>query len=429
MPLPKPPELTHTLLVRQLRRYLNVSPKEVPESLRPFVDAVNDAYFQGDADRRMLERSMELSSRELLEANRALRRSERDYRGLFEAARDAILVLDPVEARILEVNPRASLLYGYSQEEMQGMSLGEITDLRTARKRLKEILAEGRLQPFATTHRRKDGSRMSLEVHAGLMEYRGNRAVLSIHHDVTDRIRTEREREELILKLEERQEEMERFTYTLSHDLKSPVFTILGFLGLLDRDAAEGRLDAVRKDIEQIQTAANQVRRLLEELLELSRLGYVDNKPEEIDLTEVAEEALSICAGQVDERRVEVLVAADLPRVLADHSRLLAVFQNLIDNAVKFMGETEKPQIRIYRRRDDADDVVCVADNGRGIDRKFHERVFGLFDRLETEGDGSGIGLALVQRVIEGHSGRVWVESEGAGHGSTFCFTLPRREA
>ena len=113
-----------------------------------------------------------------------------------------------------------------------------------------------------------------------------------------------------------------------------------------------------------------------------------------------------------------------MPVVLGDRVRLLQVYQNLIGNAVKFMGDQAEPRVEIGRRQDGTETVFFVRDNGMGIDPKYHDKIFGLFERLDVQVSGTGIGLQLVKRIVEVHGGRVWVESEGQAKGSTFCFTL-----
>ncbi len=231
------------------------------------------------------------------------------------------------------------------------------------------------------------------------------------------------ERERLIPELEARSSEVERFTYTVSHDLKSPLITIKGFLGLLKKDAAAGNAEAVERDIWRIEGAADRMSQLLDELLELSRVGRIGKPPEQVELDSLVLEALELVAGRLAERGVDVEVAHRLPVVRGDRSRLLEVLQNLIDNAVKYLGDQKSPRIEIGMRPG-AETVIFVSDNGVGIEPAYHEKIFGLFERLETEEEGTGLGLALVKRIVELHGGRIWVESEGWGRGSTFCFTL-----
>jgi signal transduction histidine kinase len=268
--------------------------------------------------------------------------------------------------------------------------------------------------------------------HARLLVAEEERSALSertnaiLRNEIAERQRMEEERERLITELEARSAEMERFTYTVSHDLKSPLITIQGFLGLLEKDAMAGHIAPMQTDITYIRTAASTMQRLLNELLELSRIGRVVNPLSEVALSDLAQEAVTLVSGQITARGVQVHIAPDLPVVVGDRPRLLEVLQNLLDNAVKFMGAQPQPCIHFGVRRDAEETVCYVHDNGIGIAPRYHEKVFGLFERLDGTSDGTGIGLTLVKRIIEVHGGRIWVESAGEGHGSTFCFTVPR---
>ncbi len=233
------------------------------------------------------------------------------------------------------------------------------------------------------------------------------------------------EKQRLIDELEARNAEMERFAYTVSHDLKSPLITISGFLGLLKKDALAGDTVRMERGMGRIQAAIERMGRLLDELLELSRVGRVTSPLENTPMAEVAREAVAALHGLIAGRGVEVTVAPDMPVAFCDPHRILEVLQNLIENAIKFMGDQPEPRIEIAARRDGAETVYLVRDNGIGIEERFHRKVFGLFDRLDQKVEGTGVGLALVQRIVEVHDGRIWVESEGQGQGSTFCFTLP----
>ena len=250
--------------------------------------------------------------------------------------------------------------------------------------------------------------------------------------DVTSRKQNEGEREKLISELEAKNAELERFTYTVSHDLKSPLITINGFLGHLQDDVASGNTDRFEHDSQRIRDAVGKMHQLLKELLELSRIGRLMNPPEEIPFEELVREALENVHGQLEKRGAVVTLEPDLPILYGDRQRLIEVLQNLIDNAVKFMGDQPDPHIEIGQQgEEEGKPIFYVKDNGIGISPEYHERVFGLFDKLDSKTEGTGIGLALVKRIVEFHGGRIWVESESspqgeAGKGSTFYFTLPR---
>ena len=173
------------------------------------------------------------------------------------------------------------------------------------------------------------------------------------------------------------------------------------------------------------------MQRLLNDLLELSRIGRSVNKTEEIDLNVLVSEVLELLHGRITGGVIPIRVSVeeDLPKVYGDAPRLLEVWQNLIDNAAKFMGDQPNPHIEIGQAKNSTEAVriFFVRDNGMGIDPRFSDRIFGLFDKLDSRTEGTGIGLALVKRIIEFHGGKIWVETE-PGNGATFYFSLPQSE-
>ena len=239
-----------------------------------------------------------------------------------------------------------------------------------------------------------------------------------------DSIRKEAEiQEKLIRELEAKNEELERFTYTASHDLKSPLITIRGFLGYLEKDARSGNFERLNTDLQRISDAADTMQRLLSELLELSRVGRVASEKQDAPLDAIVAEGLRRVEGQMEARKVQVRVGGGFPVVNVDRERIIEVVQNLVDNAVKFMGSQPEPVIEINFIEQDGRPVFYVRDNGMGIKKEFHKRIFGLFDKLSSETEGTGVGLALVKRIVEVHGGSIWVDSE-EGRGATFYFTL-----
>jgi signal transduction histidine kinase len=235
--------------------------------------------------------------------------------------------------------------------------------------------------------------------------------------DVTERKRLQQE-------LQARNEELVRFIYTVSHDLKSPLVTIQTFLGFLQEDRKLGDAARVEKDIGFIRRAGEKMAELLEDLLELSRIGRKMNPLEELSLQSVVKGALDMVAGRIAQRHVEVVVT-DAPILLrGDRRRLLEVFENLLDNAAKFVGDQAAPRVEIGVDETGRQLVLFVRDNGAGIDPRHQSKLFGLFEKLHPESEGTGIGLALVKRIVEVHGGRIWAESDGPGLGSTFKFTL-----
>lgn len=233
-------------------------------------------------------------------------------------------------------------------------------------------------------------------------------------------------RQTIIGELEAKNAELERFTYTVSHDLKSPLVTIMGFLGYLEKDALAGHVARVQSGVSRISNAVTKMEHLLNDLLELSRIGRLMNAPEDISFEEVVHDALERVRGRIEEHGIEVVIAPDLPVVHGDRVRLIEIMQNLLDNAAKFSSRSSNPRIEVGMKALDENlhPILFVCDNGIGIAPEFHERIFGLFNKLNPQIEGTGIGLTLVRRIIEVHGGRIWVESTPGG-GATFYFTLP----
>jgi signal transduction histidine kinase len=224
--------------------------------------------------------------------------------------------------------------------------------------------------------------------------------------------------------LEQKFAELERFTYTVSHELKNPIVTIKGFLGSVEKDINHGNYEKALKDFPRITKATAYLHSTITDLLELSQIGRVVSPPEKVSLTELVQEVLDAVDNILRSRNANVKVASNLPVIYGDRKRLREVYENLIINASKYTGDQNDPMIEIGFR-DGQEKVLFVKDNGAGIDPKFQARIFGLFDKLDPTSEGTGIGLAIVKRIVETHDGRIWVESDGLGKGSIFCFTIP----
>ncbi len=248
----------------------------------------------------------------------------------------------------------------------------------------------------------------------------------ALRDEIRRRKQVEQERKRLLKDLAARNDELERYAYTISHDLKSPLYTIQGFTGYLQKDIEQGHKDRALEDLGKIRNAVDTMSRLLEDILSLSKANLAQESRETLALNEIVERALSVLSREIDEHEVEIRVAPDLPLVHAEAQRLTEVFQNLISNAAKFMGDQALPVIEIGARVD-GDRVHCfVADNGIGIEPEYQERVFQLFERLDANTQGTGVGLSIVKQVIERHGGSIEIESEGQGSGTRFEFSLPR---
>ncbi|MBN1590035.1 MAG: PocR ligand-binding domain-containing protein [Pirellulales bacterium] len=360
-------------------------------------------------------------------AEESVRLSAAEWQATFDAIKDAVFLCN-VDGDLLRCNRSAAELLGKSPEEVIGQKCYELVHRTTERiencpveRMLRTRQSEESILPV--------GEKWFAVTADPLLDENGTLygAVHSMR-DVTARKRAEHERETLIVELEKKNAEMERFNYTISHDLKSPLITIKGFMGLLEEDLSEGNMTGARERMAHIDNAANRMHELLSDLLRLSRIGRVVEPSEDVALEELAGEAVKLVAGRLLNGAIRVDVSPELPHVYGDRGRLLDVLQNLIENATKYMGDQPDPLIEVGARRDQEQTVVYVRDNGMGIEPRYHDKVFTLFGKLTSGGEGTGVGLALVKRIIELHGGRIWIESEGSGRGSTFCFVLPPKE-
>jgi signal transduction histidine kinase len=248
-------------------------------------------------------------------------------------------------------------------------------------------------------------------------------ALAKARHEIGERRKAEAERKKFIAELEAKNSELERFTYTVSHDLKSPLITIGGYLNFMEKDVSEGRLDKFGDDLKRVRDATIKMQALLNDLLQLSRIGRLTNPPVVTSFESIVRDALSLVEGRILRSHIEVKVQAQLPNIYCDRVRLVEVMQNLLDNAAKFTPPDRNAIIEVGAKVIDAETVFFVKDNGIGIDPAHHERIFGLFNKLDPNSEGTGVGLALVKRTIEVHGGRIWVESI-PGQGTTFFFTV-----
>ncbi len=349
------------------------------------------------------------------------------FKNIMDESNDAIFIIDPVTSQHSYVNRRACQLLGYTAYEFSKLGVvkieAQMPDLEAWQQRVELVRTHNGLI-FETNYRHKAGMTFPVEVSARLLQYADGDHVVAFARDITERKQAESERELLIGELEAKNNELTQFTYTVSHDLKSPLVTINGFLGYLEQDVAAGNLERVKLDRQRIQGAVNKMHALLTELLELSRIGRMMNEAEDVPFEAMVKSAVDIVHGRLEVSNVTIHTQPDLPIVHGDRQRLTEVLQNLLDNAAKYMGDQLDPLIEIGQRGEEAGKpIFFVKDNGIGIALEYHERIFGLFNKLDSRSEGTGIGLALVKRIVEVHGGRIWVESE-LGQGATFYFTL-----
>jgi PAS domain S-box-containing protein len=360
-------------------------------------------------------------------AEQALRISEEKFRKAFYTSPDAICINRLSDGMFISVNMGFLELSGYTEKEIIGKTFLEYNiwkDMDDRKWVIGTLLNGGEIRNYETPFLTRKGVILGL-MSASVIEINGIPHILTITRDITERRKAEEQREFLIRELGNKNTELDHFTYTVSHDLKSPLFTIRGFLGLLEKDMQKNDDVQVQADIHRISAAAEKMELLITTLLELSRSGKSVDTPVQVPFTGLAREAAGLLDASLRERGVTLVIPENLPVVSGDRQRLLQVMINLLDNAVKFMGDQKEPRVETGVRSDAGTLVFFVRDNGMGIKKENLSKAFTLFERFNLHIPGSGIGLVTVKRIIEAHGGKIWGESEGEGKGTTFLFTLP----
>jgi two-component system sensor kinase FixL len=365
---------------------------------------------------------MQANFRRRRKAEKVLRESETRYRALTEVAFDDILLTE--RGVVIEASEKFARMIGYEPNELRGKPVASLISAA-----YQTLIRQEDETDYSTPHElmcvRRDGTQFPIEACGRSVPYRGRTARITAIRDISERKKIEAEREALIRELEAKNGELERFTYTVSHDLRSPLITIGGWLRRIERDAANGDHRHLTEDLARVSETAQKMEQFVDALLRLSQAGRAVGVKEPVALADLVQEALKMVSGRIGRRKVNVVISPHLPVLYGDRMRLLQVVLNLLDNAVKFMGNQPNPRVEIGVEQRDGNSVLFVSDNGMGIDPCHHETVLDLFSKLDENAEGSGIGLALVKRIVEQHGGEIWVESEGLGKGSTFCFRLP----
>ena len=360
---------------------------------------------------------------EQVAVQKALERSEMRTRAILDAIPDMIFEMD-VNGTILQFVPSSTLNPLLPPSEFLGKNISEVMPPDVVDQTMFAIqrtLESGLLQVFEY---QLPNFNPESYYEASLIK-NDVETVIAMVRDVTSRKWAATERDRLIDELEIKNAELEQFTYTVSHDLKAPLITISGFLGFVREDVEAGDRERLERDMKRISDAAAKMQKLLGDLLELSRVGRLINEPEAVDFNSLVSETVELLQGRIMQNNIRIQVNDGLPTVFVDKQRIIEVLINLIDNAAKFMADQKEPVITIGQSGATNNmPVLFIRDNGMGIAPEFKDRVFGLFNKLDPKSEGTGIGLALVKRIVDFHGGRIWVESE-LGKGATFFFTLP----
>jgi len=356
-----------------------------------------------------------------------LKQSEARYRGVFGGIQDAIFV-ESLTGEILDVNERACEMFGWNREKLLRLNVADLVTeghLAIVPGRKMEVVMPER--PVETVNRRASGEHFPVEITVRLQQISDETVMLVVVRDISERKRVERELEQSKLELERSNMELEQFASIASHDLQEPLRVMAGFTKLLAK-RYHGQLDAEADEyINFVVDGTGRMQRLIHDLLTYSRVGTRRKAFQWTDCEVILDQALSNLKVAIEESGAQV-TRDPLPKIMADGTQFEQLFQNLIGNAIKFHGDA-KPVIHIMAESKDQEWLFSVGDHGIGIDPKYVDRIFMIFQRLHTrqEYPGTGLGLAICKKIVERHGGRIWVESE-VGKGSTFYFTIPMSE-
>ncbi len=340
---------------------------------------------------------------------------------IFETTLDMVVATDKRGFNTF-ANRAFAVALGYERDDLSGRHVSEVYD--KGRDRAKDIMRrlteEGGIHDYRMTVMTREGKEIPVSLSGALLRNKDGEVTgtLGFMRDITRLVQAEEE-------IRKKNKELESFVYTISHDLRAPIVSAQGFSSILLSDFQDKLNETGKRYLTRIQANVRQMERLIDDLLEFSRIGRVVDAFEDVPAAKIIRNVLNVLGPQLKKRGIKVDVRGNLPVIHCEKSRIFQVFENLIQNSIKYMGNTESPVIEVGCREIDGFHEFYVKDNGIGIDPEYHQKIFQIFQRLkEVDAKGTGIGLSIVEKVAEIHGGSVRVESE-KGKGATFYFSVP----
>ena len=356
------------------------------------------------------------------QAEDALRESEKKYSTLVENSLTGIYI--DQDEKIVFANNKFAEICGYQREELIGIETWRLVHPEdrplTERMRKRRLSGQDVPSDYKARSLTKDGKTIWVKRRNSRIEYQGRPAILGNIVDITEQKEAEEE-------LRKTNEELKNFAHVVSHDLKTPIISIQGLSARLLKKCPEQLGEKCRRYASHIQISARRMEVLVSDLLTLSTIGRVVSSFANVSSLYLVKKVAAGLRAILKEKGIELAVAETLPEIRADEERIYQVFENLLVNAIKYMGDVETPKIEVGYEDKGSFHEFHVRDNGIGIDPKYRGKIFEMFYRIkEMENqEGTGLGLAIVERIVNNHGGRVWVESE-KGKGAVFYFTLSK---
>jgi PAS domain S-box-containing protein len=350
------------------------------------------------------------------------------FRDLIDRSNDCIFVIEPKWGRFLDLNDRACVSLGYTREELLDMTVKDIEESIPDDSSWRDKAEELKLKPdlvIRGRHRRKDATTFYVETSLKYVSQENEDHIIAVARDITERKRAEERQAQLLQEVKSVNQELKDFAYIVSHDLKAPLRGIKTLTDWLATDYADKLDENGREQMDLLLNRVQRMHNLIDGVLKYSRVGRVKEEKVKVNLDDLVSEVIDMVAPP---ENIEITVENQLPVVECEQIRIMQVFQNLLSNAVKYMDKPQG-QIRIGCVEEDCFWNFSVSDNGPGIEEKYFEKIFQMFQTLtpRDEFESTGIGLTVVKKIIEMYGGRIFVESE-VGNGTTFLFTLPKEK-
>ncbi|HEX2721856.1 MAG TPA: PAS domain S-box protein [Gemmatimonadaceae bacterium] len=369
---------------------------------------------------------------ERLRAQRAVAESEARKAAVLRSTLDSIVAMDR-NGNITEFNPAAESAFGYKREEVLGRRLADLIVPHRYREAhlagLRRFIETGEAHVLGKRLElpamRRDGSEFQSELTITRSDSDGMPAFTGVLRDITDRKKAEAEREQLIKALARSNQELDQFAYVASHDLKAPLRGIANLSQWIEEDLGDRLGGENKSQMEMLRGRVQRMESLIDGILQYSRAGRAKARPESIDTGALVRDVIDLMSPP---QGITIETLPGMPTVRAERVPLQQVFMNLLGNAIKHAGKTS-PLIQVGWAEAGPFYEFTVRDNGPGIAPQYHERIFGIFQTLEARDkiEGTGIGLSVVQKIVEARGGKVWVESE-VGKGAKFKFLWPKVE-